>query len=83
MATRNTVLLNLEKDIEKLESFLEDYQTMREEITKTWDRDKPLFAEDLQETILEREKQIMEDLSSLYIEKEKLAKSGREQEHDE
>lgn len=83
MATRNIVLLNLEKDIEKLESFLEDYQTMREEITETWARGKPLFAEDLKETILEREKQIMEDLSSLYIEKEKFAKSGREQEHDE
>ena len=66
--------MNLEKDIEKLESFLEEYQTIKEEITEKWKKEQPFFAKDFKETIMEREKQIMEDLSSLYIEKRKVIK---------
>jgi hypothetical protein len=70
MEAGKVILLKLEKDIERLESFLEDYRTITEEITGRWGKEKPLFAKDFEETIMEREKQIMEALSFLYIEKE-------------
>ena len=54
MATRNIILLNLEKDIEKLESFLEEYQTIKEEITERWEKEKPFFVKDFKETVMER-----------------------------
>jgi len=75
------ILFNLEKDIKKLESFLDDYQTMKEEITERWKKGKPFFVKDFKETISEREKNIMEELSALYIEKRKFAEDeqGREQ----
>jgi len=71
MEIGNIILPNLEKDIEKLESLLDEYRVVEEEITKRWGLAKPLFAKDFKETIMEREEQIMEDLSYLYIEKQR------------
>ena len=78
MATKHSILCNLEKDIEKLESFLGDYQTLKEEITESWEKEKPFFVKDFEETIIERVKNIMEELSGLYIEKRKFAEDKQE-----
>ena len=78
MATKNIILCNLEKDIEKLESFLNDYQTIKEEITESWEKEKPFFVKDFEETIIERVKNIMEELSALYMEKRKFAEDEQE-----
>ena len=78
MAIKDIILLNLEKDIEKLESFLDDYETMKEEITERWKKEKPFFAKDFREAIIEREKNIMEELSALYIAKRKFAEDEQE-----
>jgi hypothetical protein len=83
MATKNIILCNLEKDIEKLESFLDDYQTIKEEITENWEKEKPFFVKDFEETIIERVKNIMEELSALYIEKRKFAEDEQERGQNE
>ena len=64
--------MNLEKDISRLEFLLDEYRHMEDEVMKRWGSDNPLFAKDFKQTIVEREKQIMEDLSFLYIERRRL-----------